>query len=74
MALSQFSNAVAYILGLALSAVIRDPYLTWDFAVPCILGGILSVVFYFLFRHVDREEYRVSENGDYHLEIESGNK
>jgi hypothetical protein len=26
-----------------------------------------TVVFYFMFRHIDKEEYKLSENGDYHL-------
>ncbi|KAK2784283.1 hypothetical protein FQN52_009088 [Onygenales sp. PD_12] len=66
MALNLFSSSVAYIIGLACSAVIKDPYLTWDFGGTCIAGGILTVVFYFLFRHIDQEEYRLSENDDYH--------
>jgi hypothetical protein len=69
-ALNLFNTAVAYAIGLACSSVIRDPYLTWDFGGPAIAGGILTVVFYFTFRHIDKEEYTLSENGDYHLTLE----
>ncbi|KAL2265121.1 hypothetical protein VTJ83DRAFT_6221 [Remersonia thermophila] len=72
-ALNLFNTAIAYAIGLALSEVIRDPYLTWDFAAPAIAGGVLTVVFYFTFRHIDKEEYVLSKNTndpDYHLEME----
>lgn len=70
MALNLFNTSIAYIIGLACSSVIKDPYLTWDFGGPCIAGGILTVVFYFTFRHIDKEEYTVSQSGDYHLTAE----
>jgi hypothetical protein len=70
MALNLFSTSIAYIIGLACSSVIKDPYLTWDFGGPCIAGGILTVVFYFTFRHIDKEEYTLSKSGDYHLTTE----
>lgn len=57
-----FNTAVAYIIGLACSSVITDPYLTWDFGGCAIAGGILTVVFYFTFRHIDAEEYVISMN------------
>ncbi|KAL4879854.1 POT family-domain-containing protein [Aspergillus karnatakaensis] len=69
-AINLFNTAVAYAIGLACSAVIKDPYLTWDLGGPSIAGGILTVIFYFTFRHIDKEEYVLSENGDYHLELE----
>jgi dipeptide/tripeptide permease len=72
-ALNLFNTAVAYAIGLACSSVITDPYLTWDFGGPAIAGGVVTVIFYFMFRHIDREEYVLSKNGndpDYHLELE----
>ncbi|KAI1841864.1 hypothetical protein JX266_011942 [Neoarthrinium moseri] len=72
-AINLFTTAVAYAIGLACSAVITDPYLTWDFGGPAIVGGVLTIVFYFMFRHIDDEEYVVSQdndNVDYHLEME----
>ncbi|PTU19737.1 hypothetical protein P175DRAFT_0524075 [Aspergillus ochraceoroseus IBT 24754] len=69
-AINLLNTAVAYAIGLACSAVVRDPYLTWDFGGPSIAGGVLTVVFYFTFRHIDKEEYTLSDNDDYHLELE----
>ncbi|KIM92793.1 hypothetical protein OIDMADRAFT_46534 [Oidiodendron maius Zn] len=69
-ALNLFNTAVAYAIGLACSSVIRDPFLTWDFGGPSIAGGILTIVFYYMFRHIDKEEYKLSQNGDYHLTLE----
>ncbi|KAG7285611.1 hypothetical protein NEMBOFW57_010240 [Staphylotrichum longicolle] len=72
-ALNLFNTAIAYAIGLACSSVVTDPYLTWDFGGPAIVGGVLTVVFYFMFRHIDKEEYVLSTNTndrDYHLEME----
>jgi dipeptide/tripeptide permease len=73
-AINLLSTAVAYAIGLACSSVITDPYLTWDFGGPAIAGGVLTVIFYLMFRHIDKEEYvlNTAEGGDkdYHLEME----
>lgn len=71
-AINLLNTAVAYAIGLACSSVITDPYLTWDFGGPAIAGGILTVVFYFMFRHIDKEEYvlTTNTNTDYHMELE----
>ncbi|KAH6645148.1 general substrate transporter [Truncatella angustata] len=63
-AINLFTTAVAYAIGLACSAVITDPYLTWDFGGPAIVGGVLTIVFYFLFRHIDKEEYVMSQKNE----------
>ena len=42
-AINLFNTAVAYLIGLACSSVVTDPYLTWDFGGPAIAGGILAV-------------------------------
>lgn len=43
----------------------------WDFGGLVIIGGILSVVFYFLFRYIDREEYVFSKNNGFmNVEVE----
>lgn len=63
-AINLLNTAVAYAIGLACSSVITDPYLTWAFGGPAITGGVLTVVFYFLFRHIDKEEFTLSENED----------
>ncbi|KAK3314467.1 general substrate transporter [Apodospora peruviana] len=71
-AINLFNTAIAYAIGLACSSVITDPYLTWDFGGPAIVGGVLSVVFYFTFRHIDQEEYVLSKErtGGTRLEME----
>jgi dipeptide/tripeptide permease len=68
-ALNLFNSAIAYAIGLATSAVVRDPYLTWDFGGPTIISLVATVVFYWLFRDIDKEEYRLSHNDDYELEL-----
>ncbi|KAI1337838.1 general substrate transporter [Xylariaceae sp. FL0016] len=69
-AINLFNTAIAYIIGLACSAVITDPFLTWDFGGCAIAGAICTVVFWFTFRHIDQEEYTISQNADYHLKLE----
>lgn len=65
-----FNTAIAYAIGLACSSVVTDPYLTWDFGGPAITGGVLTVIFFFMFRSIDKEEYVLSQNTDYHLGLE----
>lgn len=66
-AINLLSTGVAYAIGLACSSVIQDPYLTWDLGGVAIAGGILTVVFWFMFKHIDKEEYTLSQNGDHHV-------
>ncbi|KAF2222956.1 major facilitator superfamily domain-containing protein [Elsinoe ampelina] len=73
-AINLLSTGVAYAIGLACSSVIRDPLLTWDFGGPAIAGGILTVVFWFMFKHIDKEEYTLSQNGDHHVTAEGRDK
>ncbi|KAF2165996.1 hypothetical protein M409DRAFT_66905 [Zasmidium cellare ATCC 36951] len=61
-AINLLNTGFAYVINLALSAVITDPHLVWDFGGPAIVGGIVTVFFYFLFRHIDKEEYVLSTN------------
>jgi len=59
-AINLFNTAVAYIIGLACSSVVTDPYLVWVFGAPTIIGGVLTVVFWFLFKHIDDEEFTLT--------------
>jgi len=68
-AINLFNTAMAYAIGLACSAIVTDPYLTWDFGGPAIAGAILTVVFYFTFRHIDKEEYTLKQQKSPELEL-----
>jgi len=70
-ALNLFNTGIAYALGLAFASLVTDPYLTWVFGAPSIIGFVAAVVFWWLFKHIDEEEYMLSRNDDYHLEHES---
>ncbi|KUJ09169.1 peptide transporter [Mollisia scopiformis] len=70
-ALNLFSTGIAYALGLAFAGLIKDPYLTWDLGAPAIIGFVATGVFYYLFRHIDKEEYVLSTNDDYHVQHHS---
>ncbi|KAJ1324689.1 putative peptide transporter [Microdochium nivale] len=59
-AINLFNTAVAYAIGLACSSIVGDPYLVWVFGAPTIIGGVLTVVFWFLFRHIDKEEFTLA--------------
>jgi len=67
-ALNLFSQAIAYAVGLATAAVVRDPFLTWDFGAPAIIGLVSAAFFWWMYRDIDKEEYKLSTNDDYHLE------
>jgi len=64
-ALNLFNTGIAYALGLAFSALVTDPYLTWVFGAPAIIGFVMSGLFYYLFRHIDKEEYTLSANDEW---------
>jgi len=69
-ALNLLSSAFAYAFGLAFAGLIKDPYLTWDFGGPAILGFVTAFLFWWIYKDLDDEEYHVSDNGDYQLRIE----
>ncbi|KAK3988982.1 POT family-domain-containing protein [Cladorrhinum sp. PSN332] len=69
-ALNLFNTAIAYAIGLACSSIVTDPHLTWDFGGPAIAGGVLTVIFYFTFRHIDKEEYVLAEARGEETEVE----
>lgn len=64
-ALNLLSSAFAYAFGLAFSSLIRDPYLTWDFGGPAIVGFVATAVFWWVYKDLDKGEYLISQNGDY---------
>lgn len=61
-ALNLFNIGFAYALGLAFGALITDPYLTWVLGGPTIVGFVSAALFWYLFRHIDKEEYVLSQN------------
>ncbi|UNI24458.1 peptide transporter ptr2 [Purpureocillium takamizusanense] len=61
-ALNLLNTGIAYSVNLAVSAVVADPHLVWDFGAPAILGAFMTVFFYFTFRRIDKEEYVLSKN------------
>jgi dipeptide/tripeptide permease len=69
-ALNLFSTAVAYAIGLACSSIIADPYLTWVFAAPTIIGAVATPVFWWIYKDIDKEEYKLTQNEDYHKEFQ----
>lgn len=50
-------TAVSAAIGLATAPAIRDPYLIWAFAGPTIVGASLTIIFWFTFKHIDKEEF-----------------
>ncbi|KAK4674160.1 peptide transporter ptr2 [Podospora pseudopauciseta] len=56
-------TGVAPIVGLLSAPAINDPNLVGVFATPTILGAVSTVVFYFTFRYIDREDF-VLNTGD----------
>ena len=44
-AINLLNTGFAYVINLALSPVITDPHLVWDFGGPAIVGGFVTVLF-----------------------------
>jgi dipeptide/tripeptide permease len=66
-ALNLLSTGFAYAFGLAFAGLVKDPYLTWVFGAPAIIGFVAAALFWWLFRDIDKDEYTITDNGDYHL-------
>uniref|UniRef100_A0A8H7N574 Uncharacterized protein n=1 Tax=Bionectria ochroleuca TaxID=29856 RepID=A0A8H7N574_BIOOC len=56
-AINCFSTALSYAVNLACSSAVADPLLVWDFGGPAIAGFATTILFWVLFRHIDKEEY-----------------
>jgi len=61
-ALNLLTQGVTYAFGLAFSGLIHDPNLTWVLGGPTIVGFVATVLFWWLFNHIDKEEYMLSKN------------
>lgn len=55
-----FMTAISAAIGLATAPTIRDPFLIWAFAGPTIAGAVLTVIFWFTFKHIDNEEFVIN--------------
>jgi len=62
MAIFLFTNALSAALGEAITPAILDPHLIWVWAGPAIALFVLTVHFYFTFRHLDNDEFMSEHN------------
>lgn len=60
--LNLFMTAISAAIGLATAPAISDPYLIWAFAGPTIAGAVMTVIFWFTFRDIDKEEFVLSSD------------
>lgn len=65
MSLSLFMTAISTAISLATANAIQDPYLIWCFAVPSVIGFLVAPVFYWLFRHLDDEDFFLEGDMDH---------
>lgn len=68
MAISLFMTAISTAISLATAEVIQDPYLVWTFAAPAIIGFVAAFVFWFLFKHLDDEDFFAGEE-EHHASV-----
>lgn len=61
-AVNCFMSAIQYAINLATSYAIQDPYITWAFAGPTIVGFVSAIIFWFTFKHLDSEEYILNDD------------
>ena len=59
-----FTTAISSALAQALIPVMNDPYLTWIWAGPAIALAVLTVHFWFTFRHMDNDEFFTEKEED----------
>jgi hypothetical protein len=57
-----FTNALSAALGEAVTPAIADPHLIWVWAGPAIGLFVLTVHFYWKYRHLDNDEFMTEHN------------
>ena len=62
MSLFLFTNALSAAVGEAVTPAIADPHLIWVWAGPAIALFILTVHFYWTYRHLDNDEFMTERN------------
>jgi len=60
MAINLFTTAISSAISLATASIIQDPYLTWAFAGPSIVGFVMAIIFWFTFKHLNNEEFVIN--------------
>lgn len=55
-----FMTAISAAIGLATAPVIQDPFLIWAFAGPTIAGAVLTAIFWFTFKNIDKDEFVIN--------------
>ncbi|KAF8861613.1 PTR2-domain-containing protein [Acephala macrosclerotiorum] len=76
MSMFLFSTAISSAIQEACTASLVDPYLIWPFAATAIAGVVLAAWFYYLYRHLDEDEFLtdgVAEEDQGLVRDESGN-
>lgn len=71
MGLSLFTLSVAQLASLIFAGLVHDPNLVWVFAVPPIIGFFVAMAFWYLFRHLDDEEFYLGEK---HTDDQNGSE
>jgi hypothetical protein len=57
MSMYLFSTALSSAIQKACTASLVDPWLIWPFAATAIAGVVLAAWFYWLYRHLDNDEF-----------------
>jgi dipeptide/tripeptide permease len=59
-----FMTAISSAIGQAIIPAMKDPYLTWVWGGPAIALGVLTVHFYFTYRHMDNDKFLTDDGYD----------
>ncbi|KAF7903138.1 uncharacterized protein EAF01_006187 [Botrytis porri] len=59
-----FATALSAAIAQACTPSLVDPYLIWPYVAPAVLGTLMAIWFYFLYRHLDDDEYVRGGVGD----------
>lgn len=67
-----FMNALSAAIGEILIPATKDPWLIWIWAAPTIALAVQSVLFWFKFRHLNNDEYMISDKDFEGSDTEAG--
>lgn len=57
-----FTTAISSAISLGTAEVIQDPHLIWAFAVPSVIGFLMAIAFYAIYRDLDKENVVIKNN------------
>lgn len=68
MSVFLFTSALSSALGEAMNPLVNDPHLVWNYGAAAIISFVAGIAFWFCFRKLDEDEFKLNEIGTHDRE------